>query len=227
MTSLFRAFRSKRLEKLPTWQYYLSLACLVLGSIGVVTGVLAASTNLWMMIFGIGFEQSWEAAGVLGTIGGFLILASIPYSTPRVKNAVLTRVEIGAVFVFVGTVIFVYQYPQNWNIFQWDTIALVCFIHLIGLAITLSAALNAVIGFEVRKTPGGEVKMHVESDGEQITAEIEESTLRDKPHYALEQAVDKLDNLEVQAGGVGLLGGLPTEYYETQTNRPETNHADD
>lgn len=230
MTSLFETFTSQRLEKLPTWRYNLSLACLVLGTVGVIFGVIAASTNIWMMVFDINFEQSWEAAGVTGGVGAFLLLASIPYSTPRVKDDVLNMVEAGGAFVAIGTVVFVYQYPANWNIFAWDTIALVSLLYSIGLGVTLSAALRAVIGFEVRKTPGGEVKMEVESDGDKVTAELKESTLRDEPHYAVKNAVEDLDDIKLEGGGgIGYLGGRPDEFVDTQTNRPDKkkSHSDD
>lgn len=231
MTSLFETFTSQRLEKLPRWRYNLSLACLVLGTVGVLFGVIAASTNIWMVVFDINFEQSWEAAGVTGGVGAFLLLSSIPYSTPRVKDQVLNMVEIGGLFVAIGTVVFVYQYPENWNIFAWDTIALVSVFYLIGLGVTLSAALRAVIGFEVRKTPGGEVKMKVESDGDSVTAELEESTLRDDPHFAVKSAVEDLDDISIEGGGgIGYLGGRPDNFVDTQTNRPDKNpaaHSDD
>lgn len=230
MTGLFETFTSQRLEKLPRWRYNLSLACLLLGTVGVLFGVIAASTNIWMMVFDINFEQSWETAGVTGGIGAFLLLSSIPYSTPRVKNQVLNMVEVGGLFVAIGTVVFVYQYPANWNIFAWDTIALVSVLYLIGLGVTLSAALRAVIGFEVRKTPGGEVKMKVESDGDTVTAEVEESTLRDEPHFAVKNVVEELDDVRIEGGGgIGYLGGRPDNFVDTQTNRPDktASHSDD
>jgi len=222
MTSLFETFTSQRLEKLPRWRYNLSLACLVIGSIGAVVSVIAASTNILMMIFGITFEQSWEVAGVLGGLGTFLLLSSIPYSTPRVKDEVLTMVEYGSIFVSIGTLLFVYQYPQNWNIFTWETIALVLLLYLVGLGITLSAALRAVIGFEVRKTPGGEIKLSVESDGDEITTQVQESTLQDETHYMVKDAIDNLEDVETNTNGsIGLIGGRPDEFVDTQTNRPD------
>lgn len=222
MTSLFETFTSQRLEKLPRWRYDLSLVCLVLGTVGVLFGVIAASTNIWMILFNLSVEQSWEAAGVTGGVGAFLLLASVPYSTPRVKDQILNMVEIGSGFIFIGTALFIYQYPANWNIYSWETIALVSVFYLLGLGITLSAALRAVIGFEVRKQPGGEVKMKVESDGDSLTAEVQESTLRDEPHYALKEAVTDLEDVEIKGGGgIGLIGGRPDEFVDTQTNRPK------
>lgn len=224
MTSVSDIIDTQRLKGVPEWRILLSVLCLVLGAIGVLFGVLGASTNVMMMLFDWSVEQSWEVAGVAGGIGAFLLLASIPYATPRVNNEVLTMVEIGAGVVALAVGIFMYQYPANWNIFQWTTIALVSIIYLIGIGLSLGAALKAVIGFKVRQSPGGKVRMIVEqNDGEIEEVELAESTLRDEPHYAIKSAVEDMGSV----GGVGLIGGRPDEYYETQTNRPDKHPGDD
>lgn len=217
MPNLSDAYSSRGFQELPRWRAYLSVFCLVFGTLGVLFGFFGASTGLWMDVFNWSHYQSWEAAGITGGIGGYLVLASIPYATPRVDSIALTLVEVGAFVSCLAAVVFFIQYPENWNIFQWSTIALVSALYLIGLGIGVSAALKAVIGFKVRQEPGGEVKMVVESDGEEVETRVDESTLRDEAHYAVKDAV----------GGVGLLGGRPDEYVETQTNRPDSPHSDE
>lgn len=222
MTRVFENFTSQRLEKLPPWQYKVSLVFLIVGSISVFLGVLGASTNSLMALFNVSFKQSWEFAGVVGGIGAYLLLASIPFSTPRVKDKTLKIAEKGGLIILLAILLFVFQFPENWNIYQWDTIALVAVVYIAGLSITLISSLNAVIGFEVRKTPGGEVVMQVESNRDSVTVDIQESTLRDDPHYALKGAVEDLNGISKgSVGGIGFIGNRPDEFVETQTNRPD------
>lgn len=224
MASVSDIIDTQRLKGIPEWRIYLSAFCVLFGAVGVIFGVLGASTNILMMMFGWSVEQSWQTAGVFGGAGAFLLLASIPYATPRVSDTSLTMIEVGALFTGLAIAIFMYQYPENWNIFQWETIALVSIVYLIGIGFSLGSALKAVIGFKVRQSPGGKVRMIVEGeDGEIEEIEVAESTLRDDPHYAIKSAVEDMGSV----GGIGLIGGRPDEFYETQTNRPDKKHPGD
>lgn len=222
MFDFVREFQDERLEKLPSWQYYMTMICVTLGLGLLLLGMILASTTIFIDMLSISVSTSWEIAGIIGPIGAVLLLSSIPYSTPRVKDSVLSRVEVSFGIVVIAVILFIIQFPQNWNINSFETIALVSFLHLIGFGVVVHACLSAVIGFELRQTEGGEVKIEVSGDNERVESYVTESTLRDDPHYTVVEAVDELSSVKkTSGGGIGLIGTLPTERYETQTNRKD------
>ncbi len=147
-----------------------------LGSLLLLMGILAATTDLFYNAFDLILWQAQQLAGVLAGIGLPLMIVGFftvfPSSTRQQIGAAL-----GLAIAICGVYLFVQVFPDFWYQQSPDYTFHVTAVYSLGLLITFAHLFYAAANFKTRNDPGGAVNLQLNLGGsdEPDTSVSEES----------------------------------------------------
>lgn len=209
MTSLAEAYEGHVGEEGSLRRLYLGVASFLVGSLLVVVGIVAATTDVLSLV-GLGTFGSRRVAGLLAGLGvpaaflaGFVVL---PSSSKRHRAAGL----IGASIAVFGVSLFWYAYPEHWAGYGRNLTLPVVAVYFFGIITAFWSLFAAILQFKTRNDPGGTVSLNVATKVETRTVEV--------PSEESESG---------GMGGVGFMGDLVGEADAADGRRPGVQTASD
>lgn len=205
MTSLAEAYEPDAGYQASPRQLAVGAGLFLLGSLLVVGGIVAGTTDLL-----VGPDGYYTTARLYaGTLAGLGVPAVFLGVFAVLPSARLTRAAsvIGASIAVVGVALFWHAYPCQWvgsncangrALLTLPTVA----VYSLGMFVTFWCLFAGVANFQARNDPRGTVTRTLVTKGETTVVEVPES--------------------RGGLGGVGLLGAQPDGEVETQTNAPKT-----
>lgn len=176
--------------------FFLMGAGVFLVFIGVVLGTTPALQ--YISDHSVHTSQTWS--GVLGGLGTVAAIAGMLYSIPD-KSAIENRVGLlGIGLCVLGVVWFGLHFPNNWNIYKFNTVAVVGFSYAFGMLALLGITFHAVVNHRMKSTERFTITHRFESE------ERTEPQRDPKPHR---------EQQEPQGGGVGVIGNLSPDARKT------------
>jgi len=112
MTSLAEVYEGHVGEVESLRRLYLGIGLFAVGTLLVVTGIVAASTTAFSA-FGLGTYESRHLAGVLAGLGGPSVFVGVFTILPASRR-VRAAAAIGASVAILGVSLFWYAYPTRW-----------------------------------------------------------------------------------------------------------------
>lgn len=179
---------------------YLATLVFLTGAAFVLAGIAFATSTGVARAFGLRWYEARELAGLLAGLGVPAVLVSV-FSVLPAGRRVRAAAAIGASVSVFGVALFLRVYPDHWVGDPADYTLLVAAIYFLGTIIAIWCLFVGIANFKSRNDPGGTVKLEITRGGETRVVEVEGGNLRRR------------------LGSVGVLGELPDEEAETQTNR--------
>lgn len=142
-------------------QLIAGVAMFALGSILLVMGILAATTNLFYNAFDLILWQVQELAGVMAGVGLPLMIVGLFSVLPssgrqRIGAAIGLAIALGGVYFFLRV------FPEFWYQQTPDYTFHVVAVYFLGLLITFAHLFYAVANFRTRNDPGGAVNLRLD-----------------------------------------------------------------
>jgi hypothetical protein len=188
MTSLGGTYEGHGGVKKRPRRLYLGVGLFLVGSLLVVVGILAATTNSFAAM-GLGEYGSYKIAGITAGLGVPAVFVGVFAVLPTTSDHVRAAAAIGSSITILGVAMFWYAYPQHWRGHGEHLTLPVVAVYFVGLITTIWCLFTAVVNFKTRNDPGGTVTMEVTRKGETKIVEVE------KPRGF---------------GGIGVFGDDPT-----------------
>lgn len=175
---------------------------MVLGGLLSFIGVAVGTTSLLQVLFDSTFDQIQLFGGVFTGTGVVMLIGGMLYSVPD-KSDVETKLgAVGVAFTVFSIIWFTLQFPENWNIYDLSTVALVGFTYASGMTLLLIITFHAVVNYRLKST-------------ERFTV-----THRFEETHTSKTSSNQVENSQPEqstpnGGGIGLIGNLPSESRET------------
>lgn len=195
MTSLGETYEGHGGVKKRPRRLYLGVGLFLVGSLLVVVGILAATTNSFAAM-GLGEYGSYKIAGITAGLGVPAVFVGVFAVLPATSDRVRAAAAIGSSITILGLAMFWYAYPQHWRGHGEHLTLPVIAVYFVGLITTFWCLFTAVVNFKTRNDPGGTVTMEVTRKGETKIIDVE------KPRGF---------------GGIGVFGDEPTGMERTVT----------
>ncbi len=172
MTSLGDTYQGRDGVKKRPRRLFLGVGLFLAGSLLVVVGILAATTNIFR---GAGFGQyeSLKIAGITAGLGVPAVFVGIFTVLPATSNRIRAAAAIGSSITVLGVAMFWYAYPLHWRGHGEHLTLPVVTVYFVGLITTFCCLFVAVANFKTRNDPGGTVTMDVTRKGETKIVEVE------------------------------------------------------
>lgn len=165
------------------------------GFIGLVIG----TTAILQVTFDASVHTSQLYAGILTGSGVLLALGGLLMSIPDKSDIEQKYGRIGILLCSLSLVVFYIQFPENWDMYELSTIALITFLYASGITLLFSITFHAVMNFRLKSKEQFTVTHRYDGEGEQDD--------------------DSTNSESNQSGGIGVIGGLPNEARETYGDR--------
>ncbi|MCO8244270.1 hypothetical protein [Haladaptatus sp. AB643] len=188
MTSLGETYEGHGGVKKRPRRLYLGVGLFLVGSLLVVVGILAATTNLFSAV-GLDMYGARKFAGISAGLGVPAVFVGVFVVLPATSDRVRAAAAIGSSITVLGVAMFWYAYPHHWAGHGQHLTLPVVAVYFVGLMTTFWCLFTAVVNFKTRNDPGGTVTMEVTRKGETKIVEVE------KPRGF---------------GGIGVFGDDPT-----------------
>lgn len=180
MTSLSEVYEPDAEFQVGEGRLYLGAGLFVLGTLLVIAGIVAATTDLLVPESGtLVYAREW--GGILAGLGVplfFLGVFTVLPSSRRTRAAAV----IGASVAFLGVALFWHAYPCQWsgsncgeglmNLTLPTTLT-----YFSGTVTTFWCLFVGVANFKARNSPGGTATLEVQTKGETKVVEVERSGL--------------------------------------------------
>ncbi|EFW92628.1 hypothetical protein ZOD2009_07159 [Haladaptatus paucihalophilus DX253] len=172
MTSLGETYEGHGGVKKRPRRLYLGVGLFLVGSLLVVVGILAATTNSFAAM-GLDNYGSYRLAGITAGLGVPAVFVGVFVVLPATSDRVRAAAAIGSSITILGVAMFWYAYPQHWRGHGEHLTLPVVAVYFTGLITTFWCLFSAVVNFKTRNDPGGTVTMEVTRKGETKIVEVE------------------------------------------------------
>lgn len=194
MTSLAEAYEGHVGEVRSLRRLYLGAGLFVSGTLLVVAGIVAATTDALAAV-GLGGFAAKHAAGVLAGLGVPAVFVGV-FTVLPASERVRAAAAIGASVAILGVALFWYAYPAHWDGHGQHLTLPVVAVYFFGTITTFWCLFTAVVNFKTRNDPGGTVTLELLHEGQTRTVEVARTDLEDTGSAF---------------GGVGILGNVVDE----------------
>ena len=172
MTSLGETYEGHGGVKKRPRRLYLGVGLFLAGSLLVVVGILAATTDLFGAV-GLDVYGARKLAGITAGLGVPAVFVGVFVVLPATSDRVRAAAAIGSSITILGVAMFWYAYPHHWAGYGQHLTLPVVAVYFVGLMTTFWCLFAAVVNFKTRNDPGGTVTMEVTRKGETKIVEVE------------------------------------------------------
>ncbi|WP_266076245.1 DUF7139 domain-containing protein [Haladaptatus caseinilyticus] len=172
MTILGETYQGRDGVKKRPRRLSLGVGLFLAGSLLVVVGILAATTDLFASV-GLDKWGSRKLAGITAGLGVPAVFVGIFTVLQATSNRIRAAVAIGSSISVLGVAMFSYAYPRHWLEYGDRLTLPVVAVYFVGLITTFCCLFVAIVNFKTRNDPGGTVTMEVTRKGEMKIVEVE------------------------------------------------------
>jgi hypothetical protein len=137
-------------------------AILVSGLVIAFLGLVVGTTAVLQQLFDSSVETSQWWAGVLGGIGFSTVFFGFTTSIPNKSMYEFKLSLVGLAFSYLGVVIYAFQFPQNWDMYQASTIFLTTLVYAVGIGMLLVTSFHVLVNFRLKNSQNLTVTTKVE-----------------------------------------------------------------
>lgn len=167
----------------------------------VFAGVILGTTPALQYVSDQSVHTSQSLSGILGGFGATAVIAGMLHSIPD-KSIIENRVGLlGIGLCTIGVVWFGLHFPDNWNIYRFNTVAVVGFSYAVGMLTLLGITFHAVVNHRMKSTERFTITHRFESDQ------------RTEPQRSPEP--QQTQQQDTKGGGVGVIGNLSPDARKT------------
>lgn len=200
---------------------------LIIANFILFTGILFASTELFIQLFQISIDRSLQIGGILGGISVILFYISSKTLIDTIEQSYLLT-SVAILFMVSGIIHFSVNYPSTWQLSSWASIFTTSILFFTGFLIAVADTAHTYLGIRPEAPP----KKTVEYFGNRINkkfslADVDDSdvekvlsSLQDdnKRIYIEEKETAEETDDEITHSSIGLIGS---------SNKYSTEYSDD